>query len=143
MPPRPPKKPAHEAKFFQPSSFASRKLEAEANIAKRAERRLASMGPTTFTQRNLKTGLDESFEVELYVDIDHPIERFVEFPWQPGHYMPLQDNSTITEQVTNYKLDRPLGPAGERAQRDATRRRPAPVGLITPMVTATRLASPT
>ena len=63
--------------MFQPSTFASRKPQAEANEAVLNQRRLASLGPSTFTQRNRKTGMDESFEVELYVDMDHPIERFV------------------------------------------------------------------
>lgn len=56
--PQPPRKKVapEDAKAFQPSSFASRKAEAEVNNAKLAERRLVSLGPSDYPQRNLRTG---------------------------------------------------------------------------------------
>ena len=62
-----------DAEFFQPSSFASREAQTDAHNAKLKVRRLVSLGPADFLQRNLKTGKLEAVEVELFADLDHPI----------------------------------------------------------------------
>ena len=108
--PEPKKKPAaHESKIFRPSSFASRKAEAEADNAIRAERRLVSLGPSDYRQKNLRTGKDEYIEVELFTDLDHPIDRWIKFPGPNGGLVPLQDHVGNNDKVVRHPLKRPLG----------------------------------
>lgn len=97
-----------DARCFQPSSFATRKAQADADKATLARRRLVSLGESTFPQRNLNTGELEAFDVELYADLDHPINRYVKFPGQTG-LTPLQHDAAAAEQVTRHTLKRPLG----------------------------------
>lgn len=106
--PAPQKIKAKDARCFQPSSFASRKAEADEDNATRKERRLVSLGPSVFPQKNLKTGELEAFDVELFTDLDHPGNRFVRFPNQPG-LLPLQGDSSVRDEVARTTLQRPLG----------------------------------
>ena len=101
------RKPAREVMVFQPSTFAIRK--AEAGEVKQ-ERRLVSLGKTDYNQRNQKTGAIESFEVEVFFDIDHPVDRWVSFPNQQG-LVPLHDHGTGRDEVTRYTgtLRKPAG----------------------------------
>lgn len=78
--------PAAEPKAFQPSSFASRKAEAEAREAQRSQRRLVSLGATEFAQRNQRTGEVEYLAAELFMNLDKPMERFVSIDGVGGPY---------------------------------------------------------
>lgn len=113
------KKPAREAKMFQPSTFASRK--AEAGEVKQ-DRRLVSLGKSDFNQRNQKTGVIESFEVELFMDLDHPTDRWAAFPNHPG-LVPLHDNGNGRDEVTRYTgtLRKPAGSEWPDALPESTR----------------------
>lgn len=103
------KKPAAEARAFQPSTFASRRAAA---THKDTGRRLVSMGQSQFTQRNTSTGEIELIDVELYYDRDRPRNRFARFPGYTN-LVPLQDDSRPAEQpqslgtLKNGRLGRP------------------------------------
>ena len=97
-----------DAKCFQPSSFASRKAQADENNAQLAHRRLVSLGPLDYPQKNLRTGEIEYLEVEIFTDLDHPADRWVEFPDRPG-LAPRQDYQGGKDEVTRSTLKRPLG----------------------------------
>lgn len=102
------KKPAHEADAFRPSSFASRKAKAERANDLRKQKRIVSLGHTTYTQKNMRTGELEHLEAELFCNLDKPIERWVSIPGQPGLH-PMQDNGSGHDDVTRTRLSRPLG----------------------------------
>lgn len=84
---------AHESKIFQPSTFASRKADAPPPQG----RRLVSLGQTECTRR-LTGGEIEVIAVELFMDLDHPMEKYVRLPGQ--RLMALHDTSGPTEKVT-------------------------------------------
>lgn len=92
------KRPAYQAECFQPSSFASRKAEADARRATLAEPRLVSLGPTEFAQRDRRTNEVEYIPAELYMDVDRPMHRFIRLDGRPGMHA-LHD-------VTSGKQDR-------------------------------------
>ena len=100
---------AREAKIFQPSSFASRKAQADADNAARKVRRLVSLGPSDFPQKNLRTGEVEYLEVEIFTDLDHPSDRWVKFPGPESGLVPLQDHLGNKDEVVRHALKRPLG----------------------------------
>ena len=106
--PEPPRRKleAKDAKIFQPSSFASRKARADADNAARAERRLVSLGVADFPQKNLKTGEMEAIEVEMFTDLDHPVDRWVQFPGPHG-LVPLQDYVGGKDDVVRHMLNVP------------------------------------
>ena len=105
--PRRKKVEAKDAKIFKPSNFASRKAEADANNAKLAERRLVSLGQSDYAQKNLRTGELEYFEVEIFADLDKPIDRWVKFPGPNSGLVPLQDY-TVKDEVVRSALKRPF-----------------------------------
>lgn len=78
------RRPTREARCFEPSSFASRKAEADAANAARSEPRLVSLGESDYVQRNRRTGQPEVITVKLYVDVDHPMNRYAEVPGHPA-----------------------------------------------------------
>lgn len=92
------RKPANESKVFQPSSFASRKAAADAQNAARAEPRIVSMGATEFTQRTGQTGEVEIVSAQLFCDVDHPVDRWIEIDGTPGRHSLNSDDRR--EQVT-------------------------------------------
>lgn len=108
-PPERERRPAAEARAFRPSTFASRRGDAS---SRPQGRRLASLGKSDW-QRHLPRGDTEVVEVELFVGVDHPVERFIKFPGQP--LAALQDHSQRTERVTTLppvkgrRLSRPAG----------------------------------
>jgi hypothetical protein len=77
------KRPARESECFKPSTFASRKAANEADGRYRGQR-LASLGPTEFTQKNPRNGQTEYLDAELFVDIDHPAKRYIAISGVPG-----------------------------------------------------------
>jgi hypothetical protein len=93
-------RPAREAKVFQPSSFASRSADAGQRRAERAERRLASLGPTEFPQRDTRTGEVHFLDAELFMDIDKPMQRFVQIDGMPGLHALHDDTRGKENQVT-------------------------------------------
>lgn len=70
------KVPTHRARIFQPSSFASRKAQAEANNAERAVPRLVSLGPTERWMRD-RNNQQIMVEGELFCDVDNPMRTWV------------------------------------------------------------------
>lgn len=77
--PRREKRPAHESKIFtEGRTFAERKADADANNAQHSGRRLVSLGSTEFAQRNTRTGETEYLDAEMFMDLDKPMERFVQ-----------------------------------------------------------------
>jgi hypothetical protein len=113
--PRRGKPPARESRIFQPSTFASRKAEADARNAILSRQRLASLGPTEYTQRNTRNGKIEVLEAELFVDVDHPTKRYVTIQGIPGVH-PLFAASGDREKVEN------LGPMPRRRNRQSLTR---------------------
>ena len=71
---------------FQPSSFASRKAQADEHNRDLSKRRLVSLGETEYTQRNLRTGEIDVAPARLYFDRDHPRDRWVEINGVPGRH---------------------------------------------------------
>jgi len=110
--PRREKVAAKDAKIFAPSSFASRRADAERNNAARSRRRLVSLGKSEFTQRDTRTSELEVIPVELFYDLDHPRERYAQFPGQQG-LTPLQDDSGLRDAVVPLpgRVSRRCGPS--------------------------------
>lgn len=76
--PRRERRPAHESRIFtEGRTFAERKATAQATGTDTG-RRLVSLGSTEFAQRNQRTGLTEYLDAELFMDLDKPMERFVQ-----------------------------------------------------------------
>ena len=71
---------------FQPSSFASRKAQADEHNRARSQRRLVALGETEYTQRDLRTGEIEVVPARLYFDRDRPRDRWVEIDGVRGRH---------------------------------------------------------
>jgi hypothetical protein len=100
-----------DAKAFRPSSFATRRAQADKANRQRAVPRIASLGKSDHMQRNRQGGVDV-LEVEQFYDIDHPARRFVAFP---GYRMTPTSEDRRDDEVT------PLGTVrGRRLHRPET-----------------------
>ena len=89
---------ARDAHWFAPSTFASRQADADHANTTRSQPRLVSIGPSEFRQRT-RDGDVEILDVELFIDLDHPANRYVRFAGSASLHA-LQDDKR-TEQVTS------------------------------------------
>jgi hypothetical protein len=94
------KRPTYEAECFKPSSFASRKAEADARREALAEPRLVSLGPTEFAQRDRRTNEVEYIPAELYMDVDRPMHRYIRLDGRPGMHALHDETSGKQDRAT-------------------------------------------
>lgn len=99
-------------RWQRPSTFASRKPQADAANEALSRRRVVSLGEVEYTQRNLKTGEIDVLPAKMYFDRDRPRDRWVEIAGAPGQY--VLDSSDARETVTKLpplKNGMPKGPS--------------------------------
>ena len=99
-------------RWQRPSSFATRKAQADANNAELSQRRVVSLGQVEYTQRNFKTGEIDVLPARMYYDRDHPKVRWVELVGTPGRH--VLDSGGEPEKVTKLpplKNGMPRGPS--------------------------------
>ena len=112
--PRREKVSAKDARIFNEGrTFAERKAQADAARAVLSQRRLASLGPTEFQQRNQRTGNVEYLPAELFYDVDRPNDRFVAIEGVPGMHA-LNSVDGRHDDVTRLpgRVTRRPGPSG-------------------------------
>lgn len=63
-------------------------------------RRLASLGLSEYRQQDWKTKRMEVVEVELFVDVDHPAQRYFRTPRDV--LQPMHDTSGKEDEVVSY-----------------------------------------
>lgn len=99
------------------ATFAERRGAAERNAALLAKPRIASLGKSTYTRRIPKTDRVEAFDVELFVDIDHPMRRYAFHPNWGTQLVPLFDDAAKDGEgtVERWHLDKPLAKPGAGA----------------------------
>lgn len=89
----------HEAEFFKPSSFASRKAKSVDRSAQ--PERIVSLGLTEFGQRDPRTNELKYLEAEIFCNLDKPMERWVEISGVAGRY-PLHTVTGKEDAVTRF-----------------------------------------
>lgn len=103
------KRPLRDADCLKPSSFASRKAEAEARrqAAAGTDRALVSMGRTSHWMKD-RRGKDVYRDAELFFERGHVMRRWIKFDDEPNFY-PLYDESQQRDDVE------PLGTFSRRS----------------------------
>lgn len=111
-------------RWQRPSSFATRKAQADAANEALSKRRLVSLGESEYTQRNLRTGEIDVLAARLYFDRDHPSQRWAEIDGVQGR-IPLHTSDAL-ETVTKLPPLKNGMPRGPSAQTDPSVADPPP-----------------